>query len=63
MLGVLALMRWQSKADSHTDAACSLQNLKVQLVALRDNFDYVFHGVQLAEQKERSARQELFLKT
>ena len=35
-LGLMALMRFESKSSLHTQGACTLQSLKVQQLELRD---------------------------
>ena len=36
LLGLMALMRFESKSQLHTQGACTLQSLKVRQVELRD---------------------------
>ena len=43
-LGVLALLRYQSKCDLHESAAKSLQSLKLQIIELRDQLDHLTKG-------------------
>ena len=45
-LGLLALLKYQSKADLHENAAASLQSLKVQVQELRDELDHLIQGTQ-----------------
>ena len=45
-LGLLALLKYQSKADLHENAAASLQSLKVQVQELRDELDHLVQGTQ-----------------
>ena len=44
-LGLMALMRFESKSSLHTQGACTLQSLKVQQLELRDKLQQIVHGI------------------
>jgi len=44
-LGLMALMRFESKSSLHTQGACTLQSLKVKQLELRDKLQQIVHGI------------------
>jgi len=52
LLGLMALMRFESKSMLHTQGACTLQSLKVKQIELRDKLQQIVHGFQHEDQHE-----------
>ena len=52
VLGLMALMRFESKSMLHTKGACTLQSLKVRQIELRDKLQQIVHGFQHDDQHE-----------
>ena len=51
-IGLLALLRFESKSSLHTQGACTLQSLKVRQIELRDKLQQIVHGFKTEDHAE-----------